>query len=147
MQAADRRIAALEAERKKPKGTLSKPERDSLDTERKAMNRRKGVAEDLVTVAGLERDAASKARDAAIARQHALEMEGLFLRKRKESGDNATSNTGAERPSGSWVARRWWRKSRRPGSTGTWRPSGRWWRASGSTCSSPTWSSRSLEER
>ena len=95
VQAADRRIAALEAERKKPKGTLSKPERDSLDTERKAMNRRKGVAEDLVTVAGLERDAASKARDAAIARQHALEMEGLFLRKRKESGDNATSNTGA----------------------------------------------------
>jgi len=53
------------------------------------------VAEDLVTLAGLERDAANKARDAAIGRQHALEMEGLFVRKRKESGDNATSDTGA----------------------------------------------------
>jgi hypothetical protein len=95
VQAADRRIAALEAERKKPGGTLSKAERDSLDTQRKAVNRRKGVAEDLVTLAGLERDAANKARDAAIGRQHALEMEGLFVRKRKESGDNATSDTGA----------------------------------------------------
>jgi len=95
VQAADRRIAALEAERKKPGATLSKAERDSLDAQRKAVNRRKVVAEDLVTLAGLERDAANKARDAAIGRQHALEMEGLFVRKRKESGDNATANTGA----------------------------------------------------
>ena len=102
----------LEAERKKPGATLSKPERDSLDTQRKAMNRRKVVAEDLVTLADLERDAANKARDAAIARQHALEMEGLFVRKRKESGDNATSNTARGRPSGSWAGRRWWRRSR-----------------------------------
>ena len=95
MQAAERRIAELEAERKKPGGTLSKAERDSLDTERKAVTRRKAIADNLVTLADLERDAANKARDAAIARQHALEMEGLFVRKRKESGDNAASNTGA----------------------------------------------------
>lgn len=95
VQAADRRIADLEAERKKPGTSLSKAERDSLDTQRKAVSRRKGMAENLVTLADLERDAANKARDAAIARQHALEMEGLFVRKRKESGDNAASNTGA----------------------------------------------------
>lgn len=95
VQTADRRIAELEAERKKPGATLSKPERDSLDAQRKAVTRRKVLAEDLVTLADVERDAANKARDAAIARQHALEMEGLFVRKRKESGDNATSSTGA----------------------------------------------------
>jgi chromosome segregation ATPase len=95
VQAAERRIAELEAERKKPGATLSKAERDSLDTQRKAVTRRKAIAENLVTLADLERDAANKARDAAIARQHALEMESLFVRKRKESGDNATSNTGA----------------------------------------------------
>jgi hypothetical protein len=95
VQAAERRIAELEAERKKPGATLSKAERDSLDTQRKAVTRRKVIAENLVTLADLERDAANKARDAAIARQHALEMEGLFVRKRKESGDNAASNTGA----------------------------------------------------
>jgi len=59
------------------------------------VTRRKVIAENLVTLADLERDAANKARDAAVARQHALEMEGLFVRKRKESGDNAASNTGA----------------------------------------------------
>jgi hypothetical protein len=95
VQTADRRIAELEAERKKPGATLSKAERDSLDAQRKAVTRRKVLAQDLVTLADLERDAANKARDAAIARQHALEMEGLFVRKRRESGDNATSNTGA----------------------------------------------------
>lgn len=95
VQAADRRIAELEAERKKPGATLSKPERDSLDAQRKAVTRRKVLAQDLVTLADLEREAANKGRDAAIARQHALEMEGLFVRKRKESGDNATSSTGA----------------------------------------------------
>ena len=95
VQAAERRIAELEAERKKPGATLSKAERDSLDTQRKAVTRRKAIAENLVTLADLERDAANKARDAAIARQHALEMESLFVRKRKESGDNAASNTGA----------------------------------------------------
>jgi hypothetical protein len=95
VQAAERRIAELEAERKKPGATLSKAERDSLDTQRKAVTRRKVIAENLVTLADLERDAANKARDAAVARQHALEMEGLFVRKRKESGDNAASNTGA----------------------------------------------------
>ncbi len=95
VQAADSRIAELEAQRKKPGATLSKAERDSLDAQRKAVSRRKGVATDLLTLADLEREAANKARDAAIARQHALEMEGLFVRKRKESGDNATSNTGA----------------------------------------------------
>jgi hypothetical protein len=95
VQAADRRIADLEAERKKPGATLSKAERDSLDTQRKAVSRRKVLAENLVTLADLERDAANKARDAAIGRQHALEMEQLFVRKRKESGDNAASNTGA----------------------------------------------------
>ncbi|HKU62564.1 MAG TPA: hypothetical protein VJQ44_15190 [Gemmatimonadales bacterium] len=95
VQSADRRIAELEAQRKSPGATLSKAERDSLDAQRKVVNRRKVVAENLVTLADLERDAANKARDAAIARQHALEMEGLFVRKRKESGDNATSNTGA----------------------------------------------------
>jgi hypothetical protein len=95
VQAAERRIAELEAERKKPGATLSKAERDSLDTQRKAVTRRKVIAENLVTLADLERDAANKARDAAVARQHALEMEGLFVRKRRESGDNATSNTGS----------------------------------------------------
>ena len=95
VRAADSRLAELEAQRKKPGATLSKAERDSLDAQRKTVTRRKGVAENLVTLADLERDAAGKARDAAIARQHALEMEGLFVRKRKESGDNATSNTGA----------------------------------------------------
>jgi chromosome segregation ATPase len=95
VQAADRRLAELEARRKQPGATLSKAERDSLDAQRKTVSRRKGVAENLVTLADLERDAANKARAAAVARQHALEMEGLFVRKRKESGDNATSNTGA----------------------------------------------------
>ena len=95
VQAADSRIAALGVERKKPGATLSKAERDSLDAERKAVNRRKVIAQDLVTLADLEREAANKARDAAIARQHALEMEGLFVRKKQESGDNATANTGA----------------------------------------------------
>jgi hypothetical protein len=95
VQTADRRIAELEAERKKPGATLSKAERDSLDAQRKAVTRRKVLAQDLVALADVERDAANKSRDAAIARQHALEMEVLFVRKRRESGDNATSNTGS----------------------------------------------------
>jgi hypothetical protein len=78
------RLSQIEAVKGQKEG-LSKPRRDSLEGEERALKRRIPLTKDAAALAGLEMDVARAARDAGIAEQQALETERMLVRKRAES--------------------------------------------------------------
>jgi len=76
---------------------LSKPRRDSLEAEERALKRRLPLTKELVALANLEIDVARAAREVAIAEQQALESERMLVRKRAEGAGDTESVLGLAR--------------------------------------------------
>jgi hypothetical protein len=70
---------------------LSKPRRDSLEAEERALKRRLPLTKELVALANLEIDVARAAREVAIAEQQALESERMLVHKRAEGAGDTES--------------------------------------------------------
>jgi hypothetical protein len=86
------RLSQIESVKDQKKGEqLSKPRRDSLEAEERALKRRLPLTKDLVALADLEIDVARAAREAAIGEQQALESERMLVRKRAEADGDSES--------------------------------------------------------
>lgn len=70
---------------------VSKPRRDSLEAEERALKRRLPLTKELAALANLEIDVARAAREVAIAEQQALESERMLVHKRAEGAGDTES--------------------------------------------------------
>jgi hypothetical protein len=92
-----RELRLSQIESVKGKAELSKPRRDSLEAEERALKRRLPLTKDLVALANLEIDVARAASEAAIGEQQALESERMLVRKRAEADGDSESVLGLAR--------------------------------------------------
>ena len=89
VQALERSLAENAAKRNQADKEKRSADKKSLEAEKKALERRKGLAEQVKSLNEAEVDAASKAREAAIARQQALDLERMLIGKRSERASSA----------------------------------------------------------
>jgi hypothetical protein len=92
VQSRQARLAEIEARRKQADKDKNKSEKTALDAEKKAVERQKFLAERVRELNDTELDAAKKAREVAVARQQALELEGQLVAKRAGNESPAVIN-------------------------------------------------------
>jgi hypothetical protein len=92
VQSRQARLAEIEAKRKQADKDKNKSEKAALDAEKKAVERQKFLAERVRELNDTELDAAKKAREVAVARQQALELEGQLVAKRAGNESPAVIN-------------------------------------------------------
>ena len=89
IQAGQRSLAENAAKRNQADKEKRSADKKSLEAEKKALERRKDLAEQVKSLNDAEVDAASKGREAAIARQQALDLERMLIEKRSGRASSA----------------------------------------------------------
>jgi hypothetical protein len=92
VQSRTSRLAEIEAKRKQADKDKNKSEKAALDAEKKAVEKQKFLAERVRELNDTELDAAKKAREVAVARQQALELERQLVAKRAGNESPAVIN-------------------------------------------------------
>jgi hypothetical protein len=92
VQARQSRLAELEAKRKQAEKDKNKSEKAALDAQKKALEKQKFLAEKIRSLNDAEVEAARIARDVAVARQQALDLERQLVGKRSGNGSPAVIN-------------------------------------------------------
>jgi colicin import membrane protein len=92
VQARQSRLAELEVKRKQADKEKNKSEKAALDAQKRALEKQKFLAEEIRSLNDAEVEAARKARDVAVARQQALDLERQLVEKRSGNGSPAVIN-------------------------------------------------------
>lgn len=89
VQGVQRSLAENAAKRDQADKEKRSADKKSLEAEKKALERRKNLAEQVTSLNDAEVDAATKGREAAIARQQALDLERMLIEKRSGGASSA----------------------------------------------------------
>ena len=89
VQARQQRLLEIEAKRKQADKDKLKSEKAALEVEKKAAERQKILAEEIRSLNDTEVEVAKKAREVAVAKQQALELERQLVGKRAENASPA----------------------------------------------------------
>jgi len=89
VQAVQRSLAENAAKRDQAKKEKRSADKKSLEAQKKALERTKDLAEQMKSLNDGEVDAATKGREAAIARQQALDLERMLIEKRSGGASSA----------------------------------------------------------
>ena len=101
VQGVQRSLAENAAKRDQADKEKRSADKKSLEAEKKALERRKNLAEQVKSLNDAEVDAATKGREAAIARQQALDLERMLIEKRSGGASSAViSEARAPDPGG-----------------------------------------------
>jgi hypothetical protein len=92
VQSRQARLSEIDAKRKQADKDKNKSEKAALNAEKRAVERQKFLAERVRSLNDAEVDAARKAREVAVARQQALELERQLVGKRAENASPAVIN-------------------------------------------------------
>jgi hypothetical protein len=89
VQSRQSQLAEIEVKRKQADKDKNKSEKAALDAQKKAVERQKFLAEEVRSLNNTEVEVARKAREVAVARQQALELERQLVAKRAENASPA----------------------------------------------------------
>jgi colicin import membrane protein len=92
VQARQARLAELEVKRKQADKDKNKSEKAALDAQKRALDKQKFLAEEIRSLNDAEVEAARKAREVAVARQQALDLERQLVEKRLGNANPAVIN-------------------------------------------------------